>query len=155
MFKVLSYTFLLSMLPFGEARVGIPYAIFNDVHFLLAFSIGLIGNLLVYPLFMWLIDRFSKKLWPLSFYKKSMIRFSRMAKKGMGNKLQKHGFWGLMLFVMIPLPGTGAYSGTIAAALFKVERKKAFLAISLGTLISCIIMAVTTYMGILGWSKLK
>jgi uncharacterized membrane protein len=49
-----------------------------------------------------------------------------MAKKSMGDKIQKHGFWGLMIFVMIPLPGTGAYMGTIAAALFKVERKKRF-----------------------------
>ena len=67
MFKILSYTFLLSMLPFGEARVGIPYAIFNNVHYLLAFAIGLVGNLLVYPLFMWLLDRYGKKLWSSTF----------------------------------------------------------------------------------------
>ena len=155
MFKILSYTFLLSMLPFGEARVGIPYAIFNNVHYLLAFAIGLVGNLLVYPLFMWLLDRYGKKLWSSTFYKKAMIRFSRVAKKGVGEKIQKHGFWGLMIFVMIPLPGTGAYMGTIAAALFKIERKKAFLAISLGTLISCALMAGGAYAGSIGWSLLK
>ena len=155
MLKILIYTFLLSILPFGEARVGIPYAVINNVHWLVALAIGLAGNLLVYPLFMWLIDRFSKKLWPFSFYKKSMIRFARLAKKGVGEKLQKHGFWGLMVFVMIPLPGTGAYMGTIAAALFKIERRKAFLAISLGTIISCILMAGGAYAGTVGWSLLK
>jgi uncharacterized membrane protein len=155
MLKVLLYTFLFSMLPFGEARLGIPFAVYNNVHYLLAFAVGLAGNLIVYPLFMWLIDRFNKKLWAYSFYKKSFVRFSRMAKRGMGDKLEKYGFWGLMIFVMIPLPGTGAYSGTIAAALFKIERKKAFLAIGLGVLISCAIMAVGAYLGILGLSMLK
>ena len=155
MFKVLLYTFLFSMLPFGEARLGIPFAVFNDVHYLLAFAVGVMGNLLVYPLFMWLIDRFNAKLWPYSFYKKGFIWFSRLAKKGMGDKLEKYGFWGLMVLVMVPLPGTGAYTGTIAAALFKVERKKAFLAVSLGTLVSCAIMAATAYLGILGWTMLQ
>jgi uncharacterized membrane protein len=155
MLKVLSYTFLFSILPFGEARLGIPYAVFNNVHFLLAFAIGLVGNILVYPLLMWLIDRFNKKLWPFTFYKKGFIWFSRMAKKSMGDKIQKHGFWGLMIFVMIPLPGTGAYMGTIAAALFKVERKKAFLAISLGTVISCIIMTAGAYLSSLGLSLMN
>jgi uncharacterized membrane protein len=155
MLKVLSYTFLFSILPFGEARLGIPYAVFNDVHFLLAFAIGAVGNVLVYPLFMWLIDRFNKKLWAFTFYKKLMIRFSRIAKRSMGDKIRKHGFWGLMVFVMVPLPGTGAYMGTIAAALFKIERKKAFLAITIGTLISCAIMAAGAYLGSLGISLLK
>ena len=155
MSKVLLYTFLFSLSPFGEARLGIPFAVFNDVHYLLAFAVGLVGNLLVFPLFMWLIDRFNAKLWPYSFYKKSLIRFSRLAKKGVGNKLDRYGFWGLMILVMVPMPGTGAYTGTIAAALFKVERKKAFLAVSLGTLISCALMAFAAYLGILGWSVLK
>lgn len=84
-----------------------------------------------------------------------MLRFSRLAKKGMGDKIRKHGFWGLMFFVMIPLPGTGAYSGTIAAAIFKIERKKAFLVISLGTLISCALMAAGAYLSSLGFSLLK
>lgn len=155
MLKVLLYTFLFSLSPFGEARLGIPYAVFNNVHYLLAFTVGLAGNILVYPLFMWLIDRFHEKFWPYSFYKKGMIWFARIAKKGAGSNIQKHGFWGLMIFVMIPLPGTGAYTGTIAAALFRIDRKKAFLAISLGTLISCAIMAVGAYLSSLGLSLLK
>jgi uncharacterized membrane protein len=55
-----------------------------------------------------------------------------------------------MIFVMIPLPGTGAYVGTIAAAIFKIERRQAFMAISLGVIISCIIMAVASHYGNLG-----
>lgn len=155
MFKILFYTFLFSLLPFGEARLGIPYAVFNEVHFVVAFAVGVIGNLLVFPLLTWLIDRFNARLWPYAFYKKNVVRFSRLAKKGVGNKLEKYGFWGLMLLVMVPMPGTGAYTGTIAAALFKVDRRKAFLAVSIGTFVSCALMATAAYLGILGWSMLQ
>lgn len=155
MLRILLFTFLFSISPFGEARLGIPYAVFNNVHYLLAFAVGVMGNLLIYPLFMWLIDRFNTKLWPYSFYKKAFIRFSRMTKKGVGNKLERYGFWGLMVLVMVPMPGTGAYTGTIAAALFKIERKKAFLAISLGSLVSCALMAAGAYLGIVGLALLQ
>jgi uncharacterized membrane protein len=152
MTSILLYTFLLSISPFGEARAGILYAFFNDVHLLLAFTIGLLANLLVYPLFMWLINTFNAKLWPYTFYRKNVIRLSRMAKKGVGGKVEKYGFWGLMLFVMIPLPGTGAYMGTIAAAILNIQQKKAFLAISLGVIISCLIMVLGAYLGSKGMS---
>jgi uncharacterized membrane protein len=59
-----------------------------------------------------------------------------------------------MVFVMVPLPGTGAYTGTIAAALFGIERKKAFLAIALGVFISCALMVALSYAGRYGVSLL-
>ena len=59
-------------------------------------------------------------------------------------KIEKYGFWGLMIFVMIPLPVTGAYTGCFAAWLFNIPKKKVFLAVSLGIIISGII--VTTLM---------
>ena len=65
----------------------------------------------------------------------------RRTKKGMGDNIKKYGFWGLMLFVMIPLPFTGAYSGVIAAIIFKIDRRKAFVAISIGVFISCLLLA--------------
>lgn len=150
MFYILLVTFLLSISPFGEARVGIPYAILNDAPYLPAFMIGLFANLLIYPMLMWLINTFNKRFWSHRLYKKSVVRLSRVAKKRTGNSIQKYGFWGLMVFVMIPLPGTGAYVGTIAAAIFKIEYRRAFMAISLGVIISCIIMAVASHYGNMG-----
>ncbi len=147
--EALIHTFLLSISPFGEARTGITYAVLNDVHILWAFVVGLVANLLIYPLFMLLIDAFNHKLWPNRTYKKSVIRLARIAKRGVGPKISKHGFWGLMIFVMIPLPGTGAYMGTIAAAVFKIRRSEAFLAVSIGTFISCLLMAVSVHLGAL------
>ncbi|MEX2593119.1 MAG: small multi-drug export protein [Anditalea sp.] len=150
MLEKLLYTFLISISPFGEARAGIPYAILKDVPFSLAFTVGLLGNLLIFPLLMWLIETFSQKLWPSRTYRKGVINLSRRAKKGMGIKMEKYGFWALMILVMIPLPGTGAYIATIAAYVLKIERKKAFWSISLGVLISCIVMTVGAYFGNIG-----
>jgi uncharacterized membrane protein len=147
MFEKLIFTFLLSISPLGEARTGIPYAILNDVNIFLAFIIGLSANLMVFPIIMWLIDKFSLRLWPNKTYRKGVIKLSKRAKKSVGKNFQKYGFWGLMVFVMIPLPGTGAYIGTIAAYVLKIERKRAFVATSIGVLISCIVMATGAYFG--------
>lgn len=147
MIEKLIYTFLLSISPLGEARTGIPYAILQDVPFFWAFAIGLLGNLLIFPLLMWLIETFSAKLWPNRMYRRGVIKLSRRAKNGVGPNVRKYGFWALMLFVMVPLPGTGAYLGTIAAYVLKLERQNAFWAISIGVMISCIIMAIGSYYG--------
>ena len=154
MFEILVYTFLLSISPFGEARAGIPYAVLNDMPIFWAFMVGLVGNLLIFPLFAWLIESFSKKVWPNRMYRKGVIKLARPAKRGVGTEIQKYGFWGLMVFVMVPLPGTGAYMGTIAAYVLKIERAKAFMAVSIGVVISCLIMAVGSYLGNMGLKTL-
>ena len=140
-------TFLISISPLGEGRVGIPYAVLRGVPFPIAFATGVFANLLVFPLLTWLIDFFNVRLWQHRIYKKGVIKVSRMAKKKAASSIQKYGFWGLMVFVMIPLPGTGAYLGTIAASIFKIERKKAFWAISFGVVIACIIMTFAAHWG--------
>lgn len=74
----------------------------------------------------------------------------RRAKQGVGLKIQKYGFWGLMVFVMIPLPFTGAYMGVVAARVLSVKRSSAFKAITIGIIISSTLIAMTTYLGMLG-----
>ena len=154
MLETLIHTFLLSLSPFGEARAGIPYAILNNVHLIWAILIGTVGNSLVFPLFMWVIDTFSQRFWPFRLYKKGVVFLCKRAKKIVGGNVQKHGFWGLMVFVMIPLPGTGAYMGTIAASIFNLDRRKSFLAITLGVVISSIFVGAGSYLSLLGWESL-
>lgn len=154
MIEVLIYTFLLSLSPLGEARVGITYAIINDVHIFWAFLIGLAGNMMAYPIMMLIMNTFNKKLWRFKFYKRIVVWLGQFAKKEAASKINKYGFWGLMIFVMVPLPGTGAYMGTIAAAIFKLDHNKAFLAISIGLVFSCIIVAVGAYYGNMGYEFL-
>lgn len=74
------------------------------------------------------------------FYKKSAIYVARRAKTGASKVVTKYGFWGLLIFVMMPIPGTGVYAGTIAAYLFGIETKRAFWANTIGIFLSCVIV---------------
>ena len=73
-------------------------------------------------------------------YKKAAVWVAQRAKVGSKDKIKRFGFFGLVLFVMVPLPGTGVYAGTIAAYLFKIERKKAFMANAVGIFFSSVII---------------
>lgn len=140
-------TFLFSISPFGEARVGIPYGALNGLPLVIAFTIGLGANLFVFPLFYRLIRFFNKTLWKRRWYKKSAVYLTKKAKRGTQDKLEKYGAWGLMIFVMIPLPVTGAYIGTLAAYVMGIPYKKAFVAVTVGVIISSIIIATGLYFG--------
>ena len=135
---------LWSALPFGEAKVGIPYAILNDVNIYIAFFACLLANILVFPMMYFFLNFINSKLFKWRFYKKTSIYIARRARDNAKKGVEKYGFWGLMLFVMIPIPGTGVYAGTIASYLFRIEKKKAFWANVVGiTLSSIIVWSVT------------
>lgn len=150
MFVDIVFTFLLSISPLGEGRVGIPYGIINDLHPILALSVGLFANLLVFPLLIMLINYSNKKLWSVHFYRKYVVKLARRSKLLMGDNIKKYGVWGLMVFVMIPLPGTGAYMGTIASSILNLNRRESFFAVSVGIIISSIIIAAGTHFSVLG-----
>ncbi len=143
---------LWSVSPFGEAKVGIPYGMLQGLNIYLVFIVCFIANLLVFPIMMVFLDNINHYLLRWNWYKKSAIWVARRAKTGSGNKIQKYGFWGLLLFVMIPLPGTGVYAGSIASYLFRIEKKKAFTANAIGIFLSSVIIWGTTLltMGTLG-----
>ena len=147
MFPDILFTFLISLSPFGEARAGIPYGELNGLPILLVFVIGLAANLLIFPLFYRVKKKKKKYFSKNEFYKKSVIYLSSRAKSRTKTMIKKYGVWGLMVFVMIPLPVTGAYTGTIAAYLFRISYKKSLIAISIGVTISSIM--VTSFMFII------
>ena len=141
------HTFLVSISPLGEARVGIPLGVLRGLNPFVAFLIGLGANLLVFPVFNSLISKFDHRLWKYRSYRKRSVKLQKRAKKNVGNKIGKYGFWGVMVFVMIPLPITGAYMGVIAARVLCVDSKDAFKAISIGVTISCGIVAALSFIG--------
>ena len=141
MFQDILFTFLISLSPFGEARAGIPYGELNGLPILLVFIIGLTANLLVFPLFYKGIELSNKYLFKNRLYKKSAAYLSARARTKTKTVIQKYGVWGLMIFVMIPLPITGAYIGTIAAYVFGISYQKSLIAISSGIIISSIMVA--------------
>jgi uncharacterized membrane protein len=150
MFAAILHTLLISISPLGEARIGIPFGMLQGLHPVWAYLLGTLANLMVLPLFNWLLDTFDHKLWQIPAYRKRSVKLMQKAKKAVGVGIQKYDFWGLMLFVMIPLPFTGAYMGVIAARVLQVSRPKAYRAIGLGIVISSTLITGTTYLGMLG-----
>ena len=136
MIQDILFTFLISFSPFGEARVGIPYGIEQGLLPSWVFIIGLSANLLVFPLFYKVIEFFNNHFLKHRWYRKAAIYLSLRARRKTGPVVQKYGSIGLMIFVMIPLPFTGAYIATIASYIFKINYKKSLIAINLGVLIS-------------------
>jgi uncharacterized membrane protein len=145
MFQDILFTFLISFSPFGEARAGIPYGELVGLPILWVFVIGLTANLLVFPVFYKVIELANKNLWKNPLYKSTAIYLSSRARTKTKTIIKKYGVWGLMVFVMIPLPVTGAYIGTIASYIFGISYRKSLIAISSGITISSIMVTAFMY----------
>jgi len=89
MFNDFLFTFLLSISPFGEARVGIPYGIVQGMPPFWAYVAGLSANLMVYPILKYLIDKFDKRLWRYRTYRQQSLNLVRRAKGRVGTQIQK------------------------------------------------------------------
>lgn len=136
--------FIISMVPILELRGGLIAARLFGISYLKALALCIGGNLVpvpfillcLTPIFNWL--KKTKLFRPL---------VEKMETKAMGksDKIAKYEFWGLVLFVGIPLPGTGAWTGGLIASLLGIRLKKAFPAIVLGMLLASVIMSVITY----------
>ena len=142
---------LWSISPLGEAKVGIPYALLNGVEIYLVLVGCFLANILVFPLMNFFMDVINRYFLKWYYYKKAAIFVGRRAKEGAGKNVKKYGFWGLMVFVAMPIPGTGVYAGTIAGYLFGLDRKKAFFANAIGIFISCLIVWGTTLAAMKGF----
>ena len=152
--KKIILVFLISMVPVVELRGALPYALGpwmgQPLPLLQAYLICIIGNMLPVPL----IYLFARKLLEWGKDKpligKPFTWCLEKGKKG-GEALQKkagHGlFLALMLFVGIPLPGTGAWTGTLAASILDMEFKESVLAVMFGVLLAGIIMLLLSTAG--------
>lgn len=141
---------LWSISPFGEAKVGIPYGLLNGVNMYLVLGACFLANVMVFPIMMFFLNTINRYFLRWHFYKKGALFVARRAKIGSGEKIRKYGFYGLIFFVMLPVPGTGVYAGSIATYLFNFERKKAFLANTIGIFLSSLIVWITTVLTMKG-----
>ncbi len=137
-------TFLISMIPLVELRGAVPYAISSGIPLWQALLIGVVGNMLPVPI----IFFFARHI--LEWGKEKPIIgnfFTWCLNKGHrgGQKLEEAAgdkgiFWALLLFVGIPLPGTGAWTGTLAASILDWDFKRSVLAVMLGVVLAGLIM---------------
>ena len=138
------------MVPILELRGGLLAAgpALLDIPMWQAIPICVVGNLIPIPFILLLITKIfdwmkgTRKLKPI---------VEKLEKKAMSksDQIEKYEFWGLMIFVGIPLPGTGAWTGALIAALLGIRFRKAFPAIVLGVCLAAFIMTVLSY-GFLG-----
>lgn len=142
--------FIISMIPILELRGGLLAAspALLNVPILRAIPLCIVGNILPIPFILLLIRRVLEWMKKVSFLRGMALWLERKAisKKG---QVEKYEFWGLLLFVGIPLPGTGAWTGAMVASLLHMKFGKAFGAIIGGIVMATVIMSVLSY-GVLG-----
>lgn len=140
--------FIISMVPILELRGGLLVASLLDVSIVRAIPICIIGNIIPIPFILLFIKQIFKWLKKIKFFKRFIEKLEARA-MSKSDSIKKYEFWGLVLFVGIPLPGTGAWTGSLIAALLDIDFKKAILAELLGIAIATVIMSIVSY-GLLG-----
>ena len=156
MLKKYLIVFFISMVPLIELRGAIPYAIGYNLPILPSYIVAIIGNMLPVPI----IYLFARRVLEFGKDKKYIGNFFTWClKKGEagGKKLQEKAgkglYWALFIFVGIPLPGTGAWTGTLAASILDMDFKKSVIAVMGGVILAGIIMGILSlgiFKGILG-----
>jgi len=145
-------TFLISMVPLIELRLGVPFGIGMGIPWYQALPICMIGNMIPVPI----VFFFARKILNWGQDKKVIGKFCRFClekgEKG-GKKLKEKAGKGiyvaLLLFVGIPLPGTGAWTGTLAASMLDLDFKKSVIAVLLGVTLAGAIMTTLSLVGVM------
>ena len=138
-------TFFISMVPVLELRGAIPFGTAYGLPLWAAILISIVGNLVPVPfiiifirkIFAWL-RRKNQKL-------DHLVTRLEIRAENKSDVVQKYAFWGLFVLVAIPLPGTGAWTGALVAAMLDMRLKRAFPAIALGVIAAGVIVAFVTY----------
>ena len=143
--------FVVSMVPLIELRGAIPYGVMFGLPLWLTFLIAIVGNMLPVPIIFFFARRVLEWGTDKPVIGKIFTFFLEKGHKG-GQKLQEKAgrglYWALLLFVGIPLPGTGAWTGTLAASLLDMDFKKSVLACVGGVLLAGVIMGVLSLLGV-------
>ena len=143
---------LLSLLPISELRGAIPFALSQGMSIPLAYVYCVALNALVGPLLYLFLFSVHKLLSLWDWYKRTFDRLIQRARNKVHTKVEKFGYWGVMLFVAIPLPVTGAYTGTLGAWVLGLDAKRTFLAVLAGVMISGVVVSLISFLGIEAFS---
>lgn len=146
---------LLCLLPISELRGGLPLLLASGVHPLVAYFFCVLVNSLVTPLLILFLNSINRLLLKLkayrAFYEKTLERARRKVKP----KVERWGFWGLTIFVAIPLPLTGAYTGVLGGWILGLRLKQIFLAVTAGVWLAGILVLGAYYLAGLGYDVFR
>lgn len=138
-------TFFISMVPVVELRLGLPYGIAQGLAYPLALIAAVVGNMVPVPFIIVYIRRIFA--WLRKHWARLDAMITRLEQKAdtKGDQVRRYGLWGLWLLVAIPLPGTGAWTGALVAALLDLRLKEAVPAIFFGVCTAAAIMTCVTF----------
>lgn len=139
------YTMLMSMVPVVELRGGIPFGVALGLDIWPAYLAAVIGNMLPVPFIIIFIRRIFQ--WMRVHMPRLGSLVDKLEKKAhlKGRMVTKYKYLGLMIFVAIPLPGTGAWTGSLAAAFLDMRLRKALPSVFAGVLIAGVLIAAITF----------
>ena len=138
------YAFFISMVPVIELRLGLPLAIAHGLPLYLAVPVCILGNMVPVPFIIIFIKKvfaWLRRYWP---WMDRVVTAMENRADHKSDTVRKYGPWGLLIFVAIPAPGTGAWTGSLIAALMDMKLKQAVPIIFLGVCIAAAIMTAAT-----------
>ncbi len=137
-------TFIISLIPTIEMRGSIPVAItLYKLDPFIASIVGILGSFAPAPIILWLLPKLFSFLGKIKPFKK-VIKYLEKRSLEKGKKIEKYGLFFLSIFVAVPLPGSGAWTGTLIALFMGLPYKKSLIAIFVGLILSAIIVTSTT-----------
>ncbi len=138
--------FIISLMPILELRGGLIAASLLGMDPIPSYIISIIGNILPIPFILWFMNSI------LNWMRNCHLKKIKGVAKWLDKKVKKHkgsiekyGFWGLVLFVGVPLPGTGAWTGCLIASVLEMDKKKSLVAALIGVLMASVIMMILSF----------
>lgn len=138
-------TVLISMVPVIELRGAIPTAVAHGLNYWVAVVAAFVGNMIPVPFIILFIKRIFAWMRRKSDKLDGIVTHLEKRAESKSDKVQRNAFWGLFILVAIPLPGTGAWTGALVAALLEMRLKRAVPAIAMGVAGAAAIVTAVTY----------
>jgi uncharacterized membrane protein len=142
------WTSFLSFLPVSELRGAIPFAVANGVPWYIAYPYAAALNALVAPACWLFLSTLHKLFLKMAWYRRFFNRFVERAREKLRRGVEKWGWIGIAVFVAIPLPVTGAWTGTLGAWVLGVDKRRTMMAVILGVFCAGLIVTLVTILGI-------
>ncbi|MBN1645465.1 small multi-drug export protein [Candidatus Woesearchaeota archaeon] len=142
------YTILLTLTPLFELRAAIPYAVFvGGIPLFTAAILVFVINVLLGVLAYFLLDKVIRLACRIKFIDRIYKKFLLKTQKRIHQGVEKYGEWALAVFIGIPLPGSGVYTGTLSAYILGLSFRKFIIAVIIGVLIATLAVSLVVYTG--------
>lgn len=153
MFSEFAWIILLTLLPTLELRASIPYGVLStNLHWSVVFLVAVITNMILGAVVFTIIDKTLHMFIKYPWFKKPYEWYHKRVQKKIEKKVEKYGELGVALFIGVPLPGSGSYSGALASHLLGLNFRQFFIANMIGVLIAGVIVLVVSLTGGEAWS---